>query len=55
MTLFQAAIVFAAQLMDSTNHGMPYDDQVMTDTVSAIVEATDNIQEVGEACLLRDS
>lgn len=52
MTLFQAAIIFAARLMDTTcqinpatNQCMPYDYQVMEDAVTAIVSITDDIQE----------
>lgn len=46
MTLLQAALAFAMRLMDNTNQGMPYNQQVLEDTVVAITDVTEDIQEV---------
>ena len=42
MTLLQAAFTYAMQLMTTTNHGMAYDQAVMQETITAIVETADN-------------
>jgi hypothetical protein len=46
MTLLEATLIFATQLMDHTNHGMQYNHQVMNDAVAAIVEVTESPQEI---------
>jgi len=45
MTLAEAVLTYAVQLMAATNHGMPYNHIVMEETVAAIVAETDNLQE----------
>ena len=42
MTLLQAALTYAMKLMASTNYGMAYDQAVMQETITAIVETADN-------------
>jgi len=45
MNLAEAALIFAAQSTDRTAH-FKYDHAVMTETVAAIVEETQDVQEV---------
>lgn len=46
MTLTQAAIFFAIQLMDNTNHNLPYDKQLITEIVPQIVSVTNDLAEI---------
>lgn len=45
MTLAEALLSYAVQLMAATNHGMPYNHSVMEQTVAAIVEETSDLSE----------
>jgi hypothetical protein len=46
MTLAEAVLAYAVQLMAATNHNMPYNYTVMENTVAAIVEETSDVSEV---------
>jgi len=46
MDLLQAAIIFTVSLMDKTNHGLPYDKQMVTDVADAVVSVTQDTCEV---------
>jgi hypothetical protein len=46
MNLLQAAIVFAINLMDRSNSGLPYDHQMVTDVTAAIVQVTSDPSEI---------
>jgi hypothetical protein len=46
MNLLQAAIVFALNLMDKSNSGLPYDQAMVVNTVTAIVQVTSNPSEI---------
>lgn len=45
MTLAEALLSYAMQLMASTNHDMPYNHSVMEETVAGIVAVTEDVQE----------
>ena len=46
MDLMQAAVIFAIQLMDSTNHNLPYDKQLVSSVVSKIATVTSDPAEL---------
>lgn len=46
MELLQASIAFAITLMNKTNHGLPYDKQIVEDVVKAVTDVTSDPGEV---------
>lgn len=46
MTLIQAAVFFALQLMDKTNHNLPYDKEFVSDVIPQIISVTSDISEI---------
>lgn len=46
MTLIQAATIFAIQLMDKTNHNLPYDKEFIINNVAQIASVTEDLQEL---------